>query len=53
MFVRVMSRRDESEVHFLRLLAGYRKIDRKRNTNIREELEIFELNNGIKENINH
>lgn len=50
----VMKKRDASrlqtnEMKFLRSVAGYRKIEHKRNEEIREELEIYELNNKIEE----
>ncbi|KAJ4426453.1 hypothetical protein ANN_27267 [Periplaneta americana] len=43
------SRLQTNEMKFLRSVAGYRKIEHKRNEEIREELEIYELNTKIEE----
>ncbi|KAJ4431464.1 hypothetical protein ANN_20062 [Periplaneta americana] len=50
----VMKKKDASrlktnEMKFLRSVAGYMKIEHKRNEEIRQELEIYELNNKIEE----
>jgi hypothetical protein len=40
---------ESSEVRFLRPVAGYRRMDKKRNTDIRQNLKIFNLGEEIKE----
>jgi hypothetical protein len=40
---------ESSEMRFLRSVAGYRRIDKKRNTDIRQNLKIFNLWEKIKE----
>jgi hypothetical protein len=37
-----------SEMRFLRSVAGYRRIDKKRNTDIRQNLKIFSLGEKIR-----
>jgi hypothetical protein len=41
--------KQSSEMRFLRSVAGYRKIDKKRNTDIRQNLKIFNLGQKIRE----
>jgi hypothetical protein len=40
---------ESSEMRFLRSVAGYRRIDKKRNTDIRQNLKIFNIGDKIKE----
>jgi hypothetical protein len=41
------SRLEEAEIRFLRSVAGYRLIDHRRNEDIREELQIIDINSRI------
>jgi hypothetical protein len=40
---------EPSEMRFLRSVAGYRRTDKKRNTDIRQNLKIFNLGQKIRE----
>jgi hypothetical protein len=40
---------EAAEIRFLRSVAGYRLIDHRRNEDIREELQIIDINSGIKD----
>jgi hypothetical protein len=46
---RQKSRPEAAEMHFLRSVAGYRLIDHRRNKDIREELQIMDINSRIKD----
>jgi hypothetical protein len=43
------SRLEASEMRFLRSVAGYRLIDHRRNEDIREEIQIIDINSRIKD----
>jgi hypothetical protein len=40
---------ESSEMRFLRSVAGYRRMDKERNTDIKQELNIFNLGEKVKE----
>jgi hypothetical protein len=46
---RQKSRLEAAEMRFLRLLGGYRLIDQRRNEDVREELQIIDINSRIKD----
>jgi hypothetical protein len=46
---RQKSRLEAAEMRFLRSVAGYRLIDHRRNEDIREELQIIDINSRIKD----
>lgn len=41
-----------SEIRYLRSVAGYKRLNKKRNTDIKEELEVSNLNEGVAEQRN-
>jgi hypothetical protein len=46
---RQKSRLEAAEMFFLRSVAGYRLIDHRRNEDIREEIQIIDINSRIKD----
>jgi hypothetical protein len=46
---RQKSRLEAEEMRFLRSVAGYRLIDHRRNEDIREEIQIIDINSRIKD----